>query len=46
MAKIKGDKGRSRVDREVKMAIWVFAGLLMCHCLIRLVEFGGRVIVE
>lgn len=38
--------GRSRADRDVRMAVGVFVGLLICHCFIWFVEFGGSVIVE
>lgn len=44
--RIAGDSGRSRIDMEVRMAVGVFVDLLVCHCFIKLVEFGGSVIVE
>lgn len=46
MVRIIGERGRSRTDREVKMAIRVFVDLSVCHCFIWFVEFGGSVIVE
>lgn len=45
-ARIIGESGRSRVDAEVRGAIMVLAGLLVCHWFIWVVELGGRVIVE
>lgn len=46
MVKIIGERGRSSRDREVSIAIRALVGLLMCHCFMWLVEFGGSVIVE
>lgn len=46
IVRIIGDNGNSRIDREARMAIMVFVGLLMCHCFMWFVEFGGSVIVE
>lgn len=46
MVKIIGDRGRRETDREARVAVRVLVDLLMCHCFIWLVEFGGRVIVE
>lgn len=46
VAKIIGEIGSKRVDRDVRMAIGVLVGLLICHCFMWFVEFGGRVIVE
>lgn len=34
------------IDRDVRVAIEVCVGLLMCHCFMWFVEFGGSVIVE
>lgn len=45
-ARIIGESGRSNIDEEVREAMIVFVGLLVCHCFIWAVEFGGRVIVE
>lgn len=41
-----GERGKSKRDREVSAAIRVFVGLLICHCFMWLVVFGGSVIVE
>lgn len=41
-----GDRGRSEIDKEARVAVRVLVGLLICHCFMRLVEFGGSVIVE
>lgn len=46
MVGIIGERGSSRADREVRMAVGVLAGLLTCHCFMWFVEFGGSVIVE
>lgn len=46
VVRIMGERGRSRVDREVRMAICGVVGLWMCHCFMWFVGFGGRVIVE
>lgn len=46
VVRIIGERGKSKRDREVSIAIGVFVGLLMCHCFMWLVEFGGSVIVE
>lgn len=40
-----GEIGRRMVEREERMAMDVFVGLLMYHCFMWLAEFGGRVIV-
>ena len=45
-ARIIGESGRSSSDEEVRGAMIVFVGLLVCHCFMWVVEFGGRVIVE
>ena len=44
--KIIGDRGSSKADREARMAIIGLVGLLICHCFMWFVEFGGSVIVE
>lgn len=41
-----GDSGSSRVDVVARMAIMVLVGLLICHCFMWFVEFGGSVTVE
>lgn len=41
-----GERGSSSMDREATMAMGVFVNLLMCHCFMWFVEFGGSVIVE
>lgn len=46
MVGIIGERGRSRVDREVSMGIRVLVGFLVDHCFILFEEFGGRVTVE
>lgn len=46
VVRIIGERGSSRIDREVVMAIGEPVGLLMCHCFMWFVEFGGSVIVE
>ena len=40
-----GESGKSEIDREVRVATGPFVGLLVCHCFVWFVEFGGRVIV-
>lgn len=44
--KIIGDRGRSEIDREVRVAVRVLVDMLVCHCFMWLVVFGGSVIVE
>ena len=41
-----GERGSSRVDRDMRMAVRAGVGLSMCHCFMWFVEFGGSVIVE
>lgn len=41
-----GERGSSRIDKEVRMAIWRLVGLWTSHCFMWFVGFGGRVIVE
>lgn len=41
-----GERGRSVVDKEVRMATWGFVGLWVYHCFMWFVGLGGRVIVE
>ena len=41
-----GERGRRRIDREVSVAIDVLVGLLLYHCFMEFVVFGGSVIVE
>ena len=46
MVKIAGERGRRRTDREIKVAIGVPVDLLLYHCFMKFVVFGGSVIVE
>lgn len=46
MVIIRGDRGRSEVDRADKMAVGVFGVLLMRQSFMWLDELGGSVIVE
>ena len=45
-AKIGGSSGRINVDREVRVAVIVFVGLVKCQCFMWFMELGGSVIVE
>lgn len=41
-----GARGRIEVDMDMRMAMWGFVVLLIYHCFMWFVEFGGSVIVE
>lgn len=46
VGRIRGESGRRRVDRVVKMAISELVFLLMYQCFVWLVELGGSVMDE
>lgn len=41
-----GESGNREIDKEARMASRGLVDLLVCHCFIWFVEFGGSVIVE
>lgn len=41
-----GESGSREIDREARIASEEFVDLLVCHCFMWFMEFGGRVIVE
>lgn len=41
-----GESGSREIDKEARMASGGFVDLLICHCFMWFVEFGGSVMVE